>query len=49
MTLLASSTKNFLKEFLRPFPKPYRTTKIKMPSATVKPDKKVRILFLLIV
>jgi hypothetical protein len=46
IALLASSKKNSWKVFFRPFPKPKRMMKIKIPRATVNPDKKVRNLFL---
>ena len=45
----ASSLKNLSNVFLRPFPKPNNTTKIKIPKATVKPERKVLSLFFLIV
>ena len=37
------------KLFSSPFPKPYSIIKIKIPIATVKPERKVRSLFFLIV
>ena len=45
----ASSLKNLSNVFLSPFPKPNNTTKIKIPKATVKPERKVLSLFFLIV